>query len=88
MTTSMVLLASRSCNKIGCERDVFFNIIAGLHPMTHYRDRDENERNRVGMTYLKGLSNAEDDRNTTLNGGLGLAGNELWRMVSLGFFSF
>lgn len=29
------------------------------------------------MTYLKGLSNAKDDRNTTLNGGLGLAGNEL-----------
>lgn len=29
------------------------------------------------MTYLKGLSDAEDDRNTTLNGGLGLAGDEL-----------
>lgn len=30
------------------------------------------------MTYLKGLSDAEDDRNTTLDSGLGLAGNELF----------
>jgi hypothetical protein len=35
-------------------------------------------RNRAGMTYLKGLSNAEDDGNTALNGSLGLAGNELY----------
>lgn len=32
---------------------------------------------RVGMTYLQGLTNAVDDRETTVNGGLGLAGNEL-----------
>ena len=29
------------------------------------------------MTYLKSLSDAEDDRDTTFNGSLGLAGNEL-----------
>ena len=29
------------------------------------------------MTYLEGLSDTEDDRDTALNGGLGLAGNEL-----------
>lgn len=29
------------------------------------------------MTYLKGLTNAEDDRETAVNGGLGLVGNEL-----------
>jgi hypothetical protein len=29
------------------------------------------------MTYLEGLTNAEDDRETTVNGGLGLAGSEL-----------
>lgn len=29
------------------------------------------------MTYLESLSDAENDRNTSLDGGLGLAGNEL-----------
>lgn len=29
------------------------------------------------MTYLQGFTNAEDDRNATLNGSLDLAGNEL-----------
>jgi hypothetical protein len=29
------------------------------------------------MTYLKSLTNAEDNRETTVDGGLGLAGNEL-----------
>lgn len=31
----------------------------------------------MGMTYLKGLTNAEDDRDTAVNGSLGLAGDEL-----------
>lgn len=30
------------------------------------------------MTYLEGLSDAEDDRDTALDGGLGLASNELF----------
>jgi hypothetical protein len=30
------------------------------------------------MTYLECLSDAEDDRDTALNGGLGLASNELF----------
>lgn len=29
------------------------------------------------MTYLEGLSNAEDDRDAAVNGSLDLAGNEL-----------
>jgi len=29
------------------------------------------------MTYLKSLTNAEDNGETTVNSGLGLAGNEL-----------
>lgn len=33
--------------------------------------------NRIGMTYLQGLTNAENNGETTLNGGLDLAGNEL-----------
>jgi hypothetical protein len=30
--------------KVGCEWITFFKLIAGLSPVTHYRDRDENEK--------------------------------------------
>jgi hypothetical protein len=33
--------------------------------------------NRIEMTYLESLTDAEDDRKTTVDGGLGLAGSEL-----------
>lgn len=35
----------------------------------------------VGLTLLEGLSDTEDDRDTALNGGLGLAGNEIIRLL-------
>ena len=61
VTTSRVLLDSRSCFLF--VRDPIKNCFFA--------------RGCGGMTYLESLTNAEDDREATVNGKLGLAGNEL-----------
>lgn len=39
--------------------------------------REAGRVTRLGMTYLQGLTNAENNGETAVNGGLDLAGNEL-----------
>lgn len=49
--------------------------------MPHTGSREGKRVTELEMTYLEGLTNAEDDGETTFNGGLGLAGNELLQTV-------
>jgi hypothetical protein len=45
--------------------------------MPHTGSREAERVTEWEMTYLEGLTNAEDDGEATVDGGLGLASNEL-----------
>lgn len=76
MTTSMVLLASRSWGVALVSVHLTGSPRARRGVVAEVKET-KSKKKAYRPTYLKSLTNAEDNAEATVNGGLDLAGNEL-----------